>query len=81
MLIEMSGKVMKKLRRQAYGDRSTNSEGRQYGLVKHEKRIVVPAKTEGEDDRILMKKTGTLVCTDDRTYYQDLKKMRRNKTR
>ena len=76
----MSGKVMKKLRRQAYGDRPTNSADRQYGLVKHEKHIVVPAKVEGEEERVLVKRTGTLVCTDDRTTYQDLKKMRRNKS-
>ena len=76
----MSGKVMKKLRRQAYGDRPTNSAGRQYGLVKHEKHIVVPAKAEGEEEQVLVKRTGTLVCTDDRTTYQDLKKMRRDKS-
>ena len=76
----MSGKVMKKLRRQAYGDRSTNSAGRQYGLVKHEKRIVVPAVVNNGEEKILVKRTGTLVCTDDRTTYQDLKKMRRDKS-
>ena len=71
---------MKKLRRQAYGDRPVNSAGRQYGLVKHEKHKVVSTEVKGGEDRVLVKRTSTLVCIDDRTTYQDLKKMRRNKS-
>lgn len=47
----MNGRVAKKLRKKAYGDKVTKASARKYGIT-----------------------AGCLVCTDDRTTYQDSKK-------
>lgn len=76
----MSGKKMKKLRKVAYQGAPTDVDHRKYGVIKHEQRIVVPATEPDKEDQVKIRRTGTLVCQDNRVVYQDLKKMRRNKS-
>lgn len=71
---------MKQLRKLAYRGQSSKVDDRRYGVIKHEQRIVVPATEPDKEDQVKVRRTGTLVCQDNRVVYQDLKKMRRNKS-
>jgi len=76
----MSGKKMKALRKAAYRGKPTGVDDRRYGVIKHEQKIVVPATEPDGEEKVKVRRSGTLVCQDSRVVYQDLKKMRRNKS-
>lgn len=70
----MNGKKAKRLRKQAYQDKPADMSDRKYGLVKQKKQITVRVKNEHGDfvDRVVNRLS--LVCTDDRVTYKDLKR-------
>jgi hypothetical protein len=75
----MSGKVMKKLRRLAYRGKPTDADNRRYGIAKHEKKIVIPTEVPDGKPTVKVRRSATLLCQDDRVNYQDLKKDYRRK--
>ena len=70
----MSGKVMKKLRKQAYQDSPTNSGGRRYKSKTHVKKIEIPAEKPGDTPTVKLVRSVILLCTDNRVQYQQSKR-------
>lgn len=68
----MNGRVAKKLRKQAYGDDSIKVK--KYGNTITKKDIVIIDKSHPEGKRQTTVNKITVVCTDNRVQYKELKK-------